>query len=39
VKKKLKRGTYKVKEKIQAAGNEVFEASPAKTVTVKIKVR
>ena len=39
VKKKLKRGTYKVKVKIQAAGNEVFEASPAKTVTVKIKVR
>ncbi len=39
VKKKLKKGTYKVKVRVQAAGDEVFQASPVKTVKIKIKVK
>ena len=39
VKKKLKKGTYKVKVKVLAAGNENFKASDWKTVTIKIKVK
>ena len=39
VKKGLKKGTYKVKVKVRASGNEQYKASPDKTVTFKIKVR
>ncbi len=39
IKKKLKKGTYKVKVKIIAAGNGNYKASATKTVTFKIKVR
>lgn len=38
VKKKLKKGTYKVKVKVTAAGNANYAAG-SKTVTVKIKVK
>ncbi len=38
VKKGLKKGTYKVKIKVTAAGNEAY-APVTKTVTVKIKVK
>ena len=39
VKKGLKKGTYKVKIKVQAAGNANYLSSEAKTVTVKVKVK
>ena len=39
VKKKIKKGTYKVKVRIIAAGNDKYRASDAKTVTIKIKVK
>ena len=38
VKKGLKKGTYKVKIKVKAAGNATYKAA-TKTVTVKIKVK
>ena len=38
VKKKLKKGTYTLKVKVTAAGNENFNAA-SKTVTFKIKVK
>ncbi|MBR1751522.1 MAG: Ig-like domain-containing protein, partial [Ruminococcus sp.] len=38
VKKGLKKGTYKVKIKVRAAGNTVYKAK-TKTVTVKVKVK
>ena len=38
VKKKLKKGTYKLKIKVKAAGNSAYLAK-TKTVTVKIKVK
>ena len=38
VKKKLKKGTYKVKVKVTAAGNADYE-STKKVVTVKIKIK
>ena len=39
VKKGLKKGTYKVKMKIKAAGNANYKASSYKTVTFKIQVK
>ena len=39
VKKKLKRGTYKVKVKVMASGTETVKASSWKYVTFKIKVK
>ena len=39
VKKKLKKGTYKVKIKVMAAGNENYDASTWKTVTFRIRVK
>ena len=39
VKKGLKKGTYKVKVKIKAAGNANYKASAVKTVTFKLKVK
>ena len=39
VKKKLKRGTYKIKVKVMATGNATYKASGWKTVTFKIKVK
>lgn len=39
VKKKLKKGTYKVKIKVMAAGNTNYMPSGWKTVTVRIKVK
>ena len=38
IKKGLKKGTYKVKVKVKAAGNASYDASTWKTVTFKIKV-
>ena len=38
VKKGLKKGTYKVKVKVKAAGNANYEASAVKTVTLTIRV-
>ena len=38
IKKGLKKGTYKVKVKVQAAGDSVYAKSKAKTVTVTVKV-
>ena len=38
MKKGLKKGTYKVKVKVKAAGNANYKASAWKTVTFKIKV-
>ena len=38
VKKGLKKGTYKIKIKVTAAGNSAYNAA-SKTVTVKIKVK
>ena len=38
IKKKTKKGTYKLKVKVTAAGNEKYEAG-SKTVTVSIKVK
>ena len=39
IKKGLKKGTYKVKVKVKAAGTANYKASPAKTVTFTIKVK
>ena len=39
VKKKLKRGTYKIKVKVMSSGNGTYKASSWKTVKFKIKVR
>ena len=39
VKKKLKKGTYKVKVKVMSKGNATYKASSWKTVTFKIKVK
>ena len=39
IKKKLRKGTYKVKVKVRAAGNSNVNASATKTVTFKIKVK
>ena len=39
VKKGLKKGTYKVKVKVRAAGNDNYNASTWKQVTFKVKVR
>ena len=39
VKKKLKRGTYKIKVKVMSKGNATYKASSWKTVTFKIKVK
>ena len=39
VKKGLRKGTYKVKVKVKAAGNTNFKASASKTVTFIIKVK
>ena len=38
VKKKLKKGTYKIKVKVTAAGNSNYKAL-TRTVTFKIKVK
>ena len=39
IKKRLKKGTYKVKVKIKAKGNANYKASSFKTLTFKIKVK
>lgn len=39
IKKGLKKGSYKVKIKVKAAGNNNYKPSPMKTVTVKIIVK
>ncbi len=39
VKKGLKKGTYKIRVKVRAAGNANYKASSWKTVTFKVKVR
>ena len=39
VKKGLKKGTYKVKVKVKAAGNANYKASPIKPVTFTVKVK
>ena len=39
VKKRLKKGTYKVKVKVKAAGNANYKASAWKTVTFKVRVK
>ena len=39
IKKGLKKGTYKLKVKVRAAGNKVYKASPVKTIKIKIKVK
>ena len=39
VKKKLKRGSYKVKVQVKAAGNSTYLPSSVKTVTFTIKVK
>ena len=39
VKKGIKKGTYKVKVKVKAAGNKNYKASAVKTVTFRIKVK
>ena len=39
VKKGLKKGTYKVKVKVKAAGNANYKASAVKPVTITIKVK
>ena len=38
VKKGLKKGTYKVKIRVRAAGNATYKAG-ARTVTIKIKIK
>ena len=38
VKKGLKKGTYRIKVKVQAAGNSSYLPSSVKTVTFKIKI-
>ena len=39
VKKKLKRGLYKVTVKVRAAGNANYKASAVKAVTFKVKIK
>ena len=39
IKKKLKKGSYKVKVQVRAAGNSGYQPSSVKTVTFKIKVK
>lgn len=39
IKKKLRKGTYKIKVKVTAAGNSNYKSSSTKTVTFKIKVK
>ena len=39
LKKKLKKGSYKIKVKVMVTGNETYKASGWKTVTFKIKVK
>ena len=39
VKKGLKKGTYKIKVKVKAAGNTNYKASAAQSVTFKVKVK
>ena len=39
VKKRLKKGTYKVKVNVKAAGNTNYNASTVKSVTFKIRVK
>ena len=39
VKKGLKKGTYKAKVKIKAAGNSNYKASTVKTVMITVKVK
>ena len=39
VKKKLKKGTYKIKVKVMSTGNAIYKSSVWKTVTFKIKVK
>lgn len=39
IKKKLRKGTYKIKVKVTAAGNSNYKSSSTKTVTFKIRVK
>lgn len=39
IKKKLRKGTYKLKVNVKAAGNANYKASAVKTVTFRVKVR
>ena len=39
VKKKLKKGTYKVKIKVMPTGNDYYEAGNWQQITIKIKVK
>ena len=39
VKKGLKKGTYRVKVKVMAAGNENYDPSAWKTATVRIRIK
>ncbi|MBR4760715.1 MAG: hypothetical protein IK078_11285, partial [Lachnospiraceae bacterium] len=39
VKKGLKKGTYKIKVSVKAAGNDAYEASEWLSVTCKVKIR
>ena len=39
VKKRLKKGTYKVIVKVKAAGNANYKASAWKTVTFKVQIK
>ena len=39
VKKRLKKGTYKVKAKVRTKGTANYKASSWKTVTFKVRVR
>ena len=39
VKKGLKKGTYNVKVKVKALGNNNYKASVTKTVTFKVKIK
>ena len=39
VKKKTKKGTYKIKVRVMSTGNAEYKASEWKTVTVTIKVK
>ena len=37
--KKMKKGTYKVKVKVQALGNSNYKASAVKSLTFKVRVK
>ena len=39
VKKKTKKGTYKITVRVMSTGNAEYKASGWKTVTVKVKVK